>query len=299
MKHFSSKVRIRNNIARETLAEFLGTFTLIVFGDGSVAQAVLSRNGVGNHSSIHWSWGLAVTMGVYISGGISGGHLNPAVTVAMACIKKVPWKKVPFYMLGQYLGSFLASAVIYFVYYDALNEYDGGTRMVSGPNATAGIWSTYPQHFASVATCFGDQLLATGMLLICILAITDETNMETPKGLMPIAIGLIVTLIGMTYHFNCGYAINPARTLAPRIFTSIAGWGVGVFSYNDYKYFWIPVLGPHVGAILGAFLYQFLIRFHWPEVVEISSDIQIQELNDKFSEKEKEVYTNRGISQDS
>ncbi|XP_071167051.1 aquaporin-9-like isoform X1 [Mytilus edulis] len=300
MEGFSSKVRIRNNIIRETFAEFLGTFTLIIFGDGSVAQAVLSRNTVGNHMSIHWSWGIGVTMGVYIAGGISGGHLNPAVTVALACIKKVPWKKVPFYMLGQYLGAFVASVTIYFVYYDALNSFDGGNRMVSGPNGTAGIWATYPQDFASVATCIGDQLLGTAMLLCCVLAVTDDRNMETHKGLIPFSIGLIVVVIGMTYHLNCGYAINPARDLGPRIFTAIAGWGVEVFSYNDYKYFWIPVLGPHVGAILGAFLYQFLIGFHWSEVVEITSDIPIKEIkNTVVTEKAEHTYDNRSLSPDS
>ncbi|OPL21227.1 water-specific aquaporin, partial [Mytilus galloprovincialis] len=225
-----------------------------IFGDGSVAQAVLSRNVVGNHMSIHWSWGLGVTMGVYIAGGIS----------------------------------------------DALNSFDGGNRMVSGPNGTAGIWATYPQDFASVATCIGDQLLGTAMLLCCVLAVTDDRNMETHKGLIPFSIGLIVVVIGMTYHFNCGYAINPARDLGPRIFTAIAGWGVEVFSYNDYKYFWIPVLGPHVGAILGAFLYQFLIGFHWSEVVEITSDIPIKEIkNTVVTEKTGHTYDNRSLSPDS
>ncbi|CAC5364697.1 Uncharacterized membrane protein C977.17,Aquaporin-8,Aquaporin-9,Aquaporin-3,Aquaporin-7,Aquaporin-2,Aquaporin-4,Putative aquaporin-7-like protein 3,Aquaporin-10 [Mytilus coruscus] len=218
-----------------------------IFGFGSVAQAVLSGNTVGDHMSIHLAWGIGVTMGVYIAGGISGGHLNPAVTVALACIKKVPWKKVPFYMIGQYLGAFVASATTYFVYYDALNNFDGGNRMVSGPNGTAAIWATYPQDFASVATCIGDQLLGTAMLLCCVLAVTDDRNMETHKGLIPFSVGLIVVVIGMTYHLNCGYAINPARDLGPRIFTAIAGWGVEVFRYRVdkdkmWKYFSIILL---------------------------------------------------------
>ncbi|KAK6179976.1 hypothetical protein SNE40_012213 [Patella caerulea] len=251
-------------VCREFLAEFLGTFILMCFGEGSVAQLVLSGGKAGSPSTIYWSWGIGVTMGVYVAGGISGGHLNPAVTLAMAILRKCPWRKVPIYMLGQYLGAFVASVVVFFVYTDALNNFDGGVRETQGSTATAGIWSTYPQAHLSTLNGFGDQIFGTAILLICVLAITDGRNMKTPTGLAPISIGLVVVAIGMTFGYNCGYAINPARDLAPRIFTAVAGWGAEPFSFRDYNWFWVPVCGSHFGAIIGSIIYQLCIGLHWP-----------------------------------
>ncbi|KAK3608180.1 hypothetical protein CHS0354_034135 [Potamilus streckersoni] len=262
---FSSRIAIRSQLSREALAEFLGTFVVLVFGTASVAQSVLSSANLGTSLSIHFSWGIGVMMGVYVSGGVSGGHLNPAVTLALSCLGRFPWKKVPVYMLAQYLGSFVASACVYLVYMDALNNFDGGKRLVDGEKATAGIWSTYPQSYVSTYNAFGDQIFGTAMLLVCVLAITDERNMNPPKGLVPVIIGLLVIAIGMTLGLNCGYPINPARDLAPRIFTAIAGWGDAPFKFRDYNWFWVPIVGPLLGAILGAFLYQLCVGFHWPK----------------------------------
>lgn len=266
----SQKLRINNNLFREVLAEFLGTFILIVFGDGSVAQFKLSKGTAGSPMSVYWSWGVGVMMGIYVAGGVSGGHINPSVTVAQACLGRCPWVKVPAYIVAQYCGSFIASVFVYLIYFDAINNFDQGTRHVDGSLGTAGIFSTYPQPFLSVYNGLGDQVFGTAILLICVLAITDENNMKPTKGLIPISIGFVVFVIGMTYGFNCGYAINPARDLAPRIFTAIAGWGDTPFNYKEYKWFWIPVLGPHLGAIIGAFIYQLCVGLHWPRTYEIT-----------------------------
>lgn len=258
----ANKLRIRSQLCREFLAEFLGTFILIVFGDGSVAQFVLSKGELGSAHSIHWSWGVGVMMGLYASGGVSGGHINPAVSLALAVVGRFPWHKVPIYMLAQYCGAFCASFFVYIIYMDALDHFDGGTRMVVGVNGTAGIWATYPQEFVTTPTALGDQIFGTAMLLICVMAITDERNMNPSKGLVPICVGLSVFVIGMTYHLNCGYAINPARDLGPRLFTLAAGWGDTTFTHRDYGYFWIPILGPHLGAIIGCVLYILFVGLH-------------------------------------
>lgn len=281
------KLKVRNDLVREFLAEFLGTFILMIYGDGSVAQAVLSKQSVGNHMSIHWSWGVGVMMGVYVAGGVSGGHINPAVSVAQACLGRFPWKKVPLYAVAQYCGSFLAALVVFLVYFDAINNYDGGVRTILGENGTAGIWATYPTEYVSIGTCLGDQVFGTAILLICVLAITDERNMTPHKGLVPISIGLVVFVIGMTYGLNCGYAINPARDLAPRIFTAIAGWGADPFSHRSFSYFWVPVIGPHVGAVVGAFTYQLFVGFHWPD----ESDEQDLEKQNNMRKSREAVYS--------
>lgn len=256
---------IRNKLFREAMAEFIGTFILISFGDGSVAQYVFGGSKYGEFLSVNWCWGIGVTMGVFFSGGVSGGHINPAVTLTMAVLGRLPWIKVPVYMLAQYLGAFIASACVFAVYYDALNQYDGGVRQILGDKGTAGIWSTYPQDHVSTAGCFVDQVFGTALLLGCILAITDPHNMSPAPGLRPFLIGLLVHVLGAAYGYNCGYPINPARDLAPRIFTAMAGWGIGTFSHRNWNYFWVPIVGPHVGAILGAFIYQVFIGLHWPE----------------------------------
>src|SRR5689334_18778169 len=123
-------------VAREMLAEFLGTFVLIVFGVGVVAQTVLSKNGAGSRLGINIAWGLAVTMGCYVSAGVTGAHLNPAVTLALAVHRRFPWDKLAPYVLAQVAGAFVASAVVYFTYAEALAAFDGGVRHVTGELGT-------------------------------------------------------------------------------------------------------------------------------------------------------------------
>src|SRR6187549_2973125 len=133
------------SLVREVLAEFFGTFILIVFGIGVVAQVVLSKQTAGTYLAINITWGLAVTMGCYVSAGVTGAHLNPAVTLALAVHRKFPWNKVLPYAVAQTAGAFVASAVVYLAYHEALAAFDGGVRQVAGAQGTAGIWATYPQ----------------------------------------------------------------------------------------------------------------------------------------------------------
>jgi len=252
-------------VARAFLAEFLGTAILILIGDGSVAQFVLGGRLAGSLDvgflSVNFAWGIAVAMGVYISAGPSGGHLNPAVSLAMALVGKLSWIMVPVYFLAQYLGAFFGAAILYGVYHDALDAFDGGNRSVTGPDATAGIWATYPQGYLSIATGLGDQVIGTAILVTCVLAITDDKNHSAPKGVVPLSVGLCVFAIGASFGLNCGYAINPARDLGPRIFTAIAGWGSEVFTAAN-NWAWVPVVGPHIGGIVGAFGYLLLVGIH-------------------------------------
>ena len=172
--------------SREAAAEFLGTFILIVFGVGVVAQAVLSRNTAGSYLAINLGWGLAVMLGVYASAGVSGAHLNPAVTIALAVHRGFPWKKVAPYALAQTAGAFVAAAVVYLTYVEALARFDGGIRQVTGAQGTAGIWATYPQPFLSLMGGVIDQVVGTALLVGVILAITDPKNSPPPAGLAPV-----------------------------------------------------------------------------------------------------------------
>jgi MIP family channel proteins len=245
-------------LPREMAAEFLGTFVLIIFGAGVVAQVILSGGTAGNYLSINIAWGLAVTMGVYVSAGVSGAHLNPAVTLALAARRQFPWGKVLPYCIAQIVGAFVASAAVFTIYHDALNHFDGGVRQIAGAHGTAGIWATYPQPFLSTVGGVVDQVAGTALLVLLIFALIDRKNSAPAANIAPALIGAAVVLIGATFGFNSGYAINPARDFGPRLFTALAGWGSGVFSASNH-WFWVPIVAPLIGGVIGACIYDLLI----------------------------------------
>lgn len=253
--------------SREAAAEFLGTFILIVFGVGVVAQTVLSKGANGSFLAINIGWGLAVMLGVYASAGVSGAHLNPAVTLALAVTRGFSWGKVAPYVIAQMAGAFVAAAVVFVTYREAFDAFDAGVRHVEGAQGTAGIFATYPQSFLSTLGGFIDQVVGTALLMAAILAITDQRNNAPPGWMTPVIVGGIVVAIGVAFGFNAGYAINPARDLGPRLFTAVGGWGRDVFTAAG-GWWWVPVVAPCVGAIGGAFVYDLLVFRHHPTSAE-------------------------------
>jgi MIP family channel proteins len=251
--------------AREAAAEFFGTFILIAFGVGVVAQTVLSKNANGSFLAINIGWGLAVMLGIYASAGVSGAHLNPAVTVALAVHRQFPWSKVLPYSIAQIAGAFAASALVFATYREAFSAFDGGMRMVEGTTATAGIFATYPQPYLSIAGGFVDQVVGTALLLMGLFALVDAKNANLPHYVVPVAAGALVLTIGATFGMNSGYAINPARDFGPRLFTAIAGWGGDVFRAGN-GWWWVPLVATPVGALIGGFLYDLFITRLRPAV---------------------------------
>lgn len=249
--------KIRHTL-REPFAEFFGTFILILFGDGVVAQVVLSKGTKGEYQSISWGWGIGVMMGVYVSGGISGGHLNPAVTFANCVFRKFPWKKLPIYAFAQFLGAFLAAFVVYGNYKSAFDDFEGyGIRTVTGETASAGVFCTYPAPFMTRTGMVFSEIIASSILMIVIYAIGDVNN--TPAGpLGPLILFFLIFGIGATFGWETGYAINPARDFGPRLASAILGYGSQVWSAGGY-YFWIPIVCPVIGCTFGGFLYDFFI----------------------------------------
>jgi len=249
---------------REVLAEMLGTFILILFGAGVVAQFIVSKQANGSYLAINLAWGLGVVMGCYVSAGVSGGHLNPAVTLAAAVHRGFPWRKVLPYVAGQFAGAFVAAAVVYLTYREGLTAFDGGVRQVLGPQGTAGIFATYPQpYLTTFPGGFIDQVVGTAILICVIFGITDSRNYPPPAGLAPVIVGLLVVGIGAAYGVNSGYAINPARDLGPRLFTAVAGWGSEVFRAGHY-WWWVPVVAPLLGGLLGGWIYNILVGNRFP-----------------------------------
>ncbi|MET0492319.1 MAG: MIP/aquaporin family protein [Actinoplanes sp.] len=239
----------------ELAAEFAGTMILILFGCGVVAQVVGGQ--IGDHDSIAWSWGLGVMLGVYVAGRISGAHLNPAVTIALAVFKGFEWRKVAPYSLAQFLGAFVAALLVRWNYTEVLHQQDPGLTV-----KTQGVFSTLPGNGTLPVSEWGalrDQIIGTAILLFLILAITDAAGTPPAANLAPFVIGLLIVGIGMAWGTNAGYAINPARDFGPRLASFFTGYGGAFRDQTGYLYFWIPIVGPIVGGILGAGLYQGLI----------------------------------------
>jgi glycerol uptake facilitator protein len=253
--------------SRELAAEFLGTFVLLLFGIAVVAQVVLSGRENGEYLSINIGWGLAVTMGVYVAGGVSGAHLNPAVTLALAVHRGFPWSKVIPYILVQVAAALLASLLVYVTYQEALDAFVQEHTNGQWDTQTASIWATYPAgHLSTFPGGLIDQIVGTAMLLMCIFAVSDSRNIAPQANVAPLVVGSIVFLIGMTFGYNCGYAINPARDFGPRLFTYFAGWGDQVFTADNH-FWWVPIVGPMIGGVLGGWVYDLLIENHHPEEV--------------------------------
>jgi glycerol uptake facilitator protein len=272
--------RWRQTVWGEFLSEYLGTFVLIAFGDGVVAMAVAALNQSGRAATSHtiflasgdwllitWGWCMAVVLGIYVAGGISGAHINPAVTIALAVRRGFPWAKVPYYILAQVSGAFTGAALVYLNYKDAIKGYEHATHAVRGQTssiASYSIFATFPSGvFHNQVGPFIDELIGTALLVGIVLAVIDELNLPPKSNLAPFVVGLIVAAIGMSYGANSGYAINPARDFGPRLLAWAAGWG-GVAFPGNYgnvgSYWWIPVVAPIVGGIIGALAYDFFIH---------------------------------------
>ncbi|NLU76679.1 aquaporin family protein [Streptomyces sp. HNM0575] len=246
----------------ELSAEFAGTLILILFGCGVVAQVVGGNGTLGDHDSIAWAWGLGVTLGVYVAARVSGAHINPAVTVAMAAFRGFSWSKVGPYVLAQTAGAFVAALLVRWNYTEVLAKADPGHTLKSQT-----VFSTLPGNGALPVSEWGalrDQIIGTAILLFVIFAVTDLLNTAPGANLGPLIIGLLVVAIGMAWGTDAGYAINPARDFGPRLASFLTGYdGAWRDQYGNF-YFWVPIIGPLVGGLLGAAAYRPLIGRYLP-----------------------------------
>lgn len=179
----------------------------------------------------------------------------------MCTFGRMEWFKFPFYVGAQLLGAFVGAATVFGIYYDGLMAFADGKLLITGENGTAFIFATYPKPFVSVPGAFVDQVVSTMFLLLIVFAIFDSRNLGVPRGLEPIVIGLLIIVISCSLGLNSGCAMNPARDLSPRLFTALAGWGFEVFTFGN-NFWWIPVVGPMIGAVLGGLIYVLFIQMH-------------------------------------
>ena len=270
----------RNPLLGECSAEFFGTMILILFGCGVVAQVVTGGGklgtdpgSTGDYNSIAWGWGLGVTMGVYVAGRLSGAHLNPAVTVALAAFKGFPARKIAPYVAAQVAGAFVAALLVRFNYSDLIHNVDPGHT-----KATQGIFSTSPDANVSMFTAFSDQMIGTAILVAVIFALTSAVNNPPLANIGPLIIGFLVVAIGLGWGANAGYAINPARDFGPRLASFITGYHDAWFSANGPQlYFWVPIVAPIIGGLIGGGLFVFCIERFLPAAVGNPAEIGVVE----------------------
>jgi len=232
----------------EFYGELIGTFILIVLGDGVVANISLNKSkgqGAG-WVAVALGWGFAVTVAVYVSGFMSGAHLNPAVTVGLAMAGMFPWGSVASYIVAQMLGAMAGALLVWVHYYSHWKETEDAATIL-------GVFSTGPAIRKTVPNLIGE-VIGTAILIIGVMAMGPN---ELTSGLGAIVVGIIITAIGFGLGGTTGYAINPARDLGPRIMHQILP--IANKGDSDWSYSWIPIVGPLIGAVLGALLYNLVL----------------------------------------
>jgi len=244
---------------RKPMAEFFGVALLIIFGSGSACQVVLSTNpnvassARGSFLSVNFGYAIGIAMGVWVSGGISGGHINPAITIAMATYRGFPWRKVPSYILAQVLGGVVGAGLVYANYIHAIDVFEGGHHIRT--QATASLFATYALPYMTQVSCFFSEFLATAVLFMMVLALTDKRNGAPTNGLLPFALFVLFIGLGASLGMETSYAVNPARDFGPRLFLAMAGYGKALFNYRSQYWLWAPIIAPVLGAQAGGLLY--------------------------------------------
>ena len=257
----------------EFMGEVFGTFLLILLGNGVVANVGLAPRLAAeayNWNTITIGWAFAVVIAVYVSAGVSGAHINPAVTIALAVKRGFPWSKVPVYIVAQMIGAFLGSLGVYLVYMDGLVAAGMPNVWATGPGSVFGqtFWGgagVAAQGPYSMLTASIAEVVGTMVLLLGVMAAGDQRNTGLKFNLGPLLVGFTVLAVGMSLGGPSGYSINPARDLAPRIFGALVGTQ-GLF--DGLYWLVVPVIMPVIGGTLGIILYDLFITPHLPEKTE-------------------------------
>ncbi|MBO1360992.1 aquaporin family protein [Acetobacter sacchari] len=254
----------------ELIAECVAVFIIILFGD-SVA-AMYSLYDPSPYKTAYWGvcivWGLGVTVAIYATGAVSGTHANPAVTVALATYRGFPWRKVAPYIVAQVIGGFIGAAVVYALFAPVIEHFAAAQHLdFMHDGAAAGVFFTHPGDYVTPMHSFFVQIVLTGILVFGIFAITCEFNTMAPQANAgALIIGLLVAIIGASAGYLDAWAINPARDFGPRLFCYLAGWGPSAIP-SPGNYWWVPIAGPLIGGLVGAGLYQSLLKPFMPRPV--------------------------------
>ena len=277
--HFWEHLKLENNLIKQCLAECLGTFFLVFIGTSSIAQNIIFDTK--SFLSLNISWSIGLLLGIVVSSSVSGSHLNPAITIARMTTHNFSKRIGFFFILSQSIGSYLGAVATFWVYFHSIHTYDPTLT------TTQGIFATFPGENVSISSAFTQEFLATAIFVLASYAISDERNVDNNNenyGNSPLQVAFFMSLvllgIGTSMGYQTGYAINPARDLLARFFSYNAGYGSKVFyipinniNYRGLSkfYWWVPIFGPILGGIFGAYLYLILVGAHFDQI-EIESE---------------------------
>ena len=273
--HVSAEVEIaRAPLPKWAIGEFFGTFLLVFFGCGSVCTAVTTGAQVGIFQ-VAIVWGIGIATAIYLTGSLSSAHLNPAVTIASAAWSRFPVRLVFSYIAVQMLGAFAAAAVLFSIFSGPIASYETKHNIVRGaeggeasamvfgeffPNPGGKALTEEARAMMTSGHAFAAELVGTAILVLVIFCVTDERNATRPQILTAATIGLTVTIIISLIGPLTMAALNPARDLAPRIFSSLAGWRSVPFTANGLGWLTVYIIAPIVGGLLGGGIYRVFFR---------------------------------------
>ncbi|WP_179483067.1 MULTISPECIES: MIP/aquaporin family protein [unclassified Rhodanobacter] len=246
----------------ELISEAVAMFIIIAFGDSVAAMYTLYTPSP--YQNAYWgvciSWGMAVTLAIYVTGSVSGTHANPAVTLALALFRDFEWKKVVPYWLAQIVGAFAGAAIVYLLFGPVIDHFNAAQNLTREAGGAAGVFFTHPGLAVTPMHALLDQIILTAFLLFGIFAITEQYNEMAPMANSgAVMIGILVAIIGSCMGYLEAWALNPARDFGPRLFAYFAGWNTAAFPSPD-NYWWVPIVGPLIGGVIGGGAYQCLIR---------------------------------------
>lgn len=270
-------------MGRECCAEMIGTFILVFFGCGSIASAVVTGAQTGLWQ-VAVVWGFAITLAIYATSAVSGAHINPAVTITMAIYRRneFPAKKILPYISAQVLGGFLGATVLYILFQNSIIHFETTHHLVRGEHGSElsammfgnyfpnpAIYGTTKEDYAQVPlwnACLAE-IVGTAVLLFFVCVLTDKRNPNAPRGeshLFAFFIGFTVAIIISVIAPLTQAGLNPARDFGPRLFSFLAGWGKIAIPGPRGGFFWVYILSPIIGGIIGGFIYENFIRRFLP-----------------------------------
>jgi len=250
-------------VLRAPIAEFLGASVFIILGLGSTCQTVLSANRDvsptpgGTPLSPNFGWAIGLALGVRASVGISGGHINPAITIAFATWRRFSWKKVPIYILFQVLGNLVGAAIVYAQYIHAIDIVEGGRNVRT--RATAGIFAPYPSDYMTAVSSFFSEFLGTAILAFIIMASTDKHAAAASASQLPFVIFITLLGLGVALGLQTSGSFNPARDFGPRLFLKMVGYNENLYTYQAQYWLWCGILAPILGALVSGGLYEIFL----------------------------------------
>lgn len=263
-----------NKIPSWLIGEFIGTFLLVFFGCGSVCAAVLTGAQTGIFQ-VAIVWGIGIATAIYLTGSLSGAHLNPAVTVAMGVFGAFPKSRIFPYIATQLVAAFVSSAVLFLIFHDAILVYEAKNHILRGSDGSEASAMIFGEYFPnpggapltddkralmSPLSAFGAEVMGTAILLLVIFACTDPRNGSRPQILNALTIGLTITLLISLLGPLTMACFNPARDLGPRLFSSLAGWGTVPFTVNGWGWLTVYIVAPVMGGLLGGWIYTSFLK---------------------------------------